>query len=228
MSSKTYRVSELSDAQPRERLVRRGAESLSDTELLACVLGSTSRRQNPIAVADSLLVDGLGGLARQDFNTHRHLATLGLPTASRLAAVLEFARRLRIAQGTTGPWLTDFNRIASYLQARAAHWPQERVGALLLTSRLRLLADREIVRGSLETATVAPRDVLRCCLVDNAASFILYHSHPSGDPTPSRDDITFTRALSVAARHVGLRFLDHVVVGREGCVSLAARGDLDL
>jgi len=162
MAQPTYRVSELSDAQPQERLIRRGPDTLSDAEVLACVLGPTSRRHAPLAIADALLADGLDGLARQEFNTHRHVAILGLSTASRLAAVLELARRIRMAQGTTGPWLAHSEQIATYLHARAAQWPQERVGALLLDSRLRLLADREIVRGSLENVSITPREVLRC------------------------------------------------------------------
>ncbi len=224
MALRTYRVSDLSDDHPPERLVRRGAETLSNTELVACLLGGTRRVPDPLARATLLLDGGLGAFARRDYRTQGALQNLGLPLATRLAATIELARRLGTADLSTQPLLGNPEVVATYLRAQAAHWPQERVGALLLDGRHRLLVDREIIRGSLETATVVPRDILRSCLLENAAAFLVYHNPPSGDPTPSRDDIEFTRALSHAARQVGLRFLDHVVVGRDGCVSMKTRG----
>jgi len=228
MSSRTYRVSELSDEYPAERLVRRGPETLSNVELVACLLGPSARPREPLALATTLLEGGLGAFASRDYRAQLYLHDLGLPIASRLAATLELARRLGTLELPNQPLLGNPERVASYLRARAASWPEERVGALLLDMRQRLLVDREIIRGSLESAAVVPRDVLRHCLLENSSAFILYHNHPSGDPTPSRDDVEFTRALNQAAKHVGLRFLDHVVVGREGCVSLSLRGLLDV
>jgi len=228
MFPRTYRVSELSDARPAERLVRRGPDTLSNVELVACLLDTSARSRESLALASTLLEGGLCAFARRDYRAQLYLQDLGLPVASRLAATVELARRIGTVELPTQPLLGNPERVASYLRARAADWPQERVGALLLDLRHRLLVDREIIRGSLESAAVVPRDVLRHCLLENASAFILYHNHPSGDPTPSRDDIEFTRALNQAAKHVGIRFLDHVVVGREGCVSLSLRGLLEI
>jgi len=227
MSSRTFRVSELSDEHPSERLIRRGPDTLSNIELVACLLGGSARARQPLALASTLLEGGLGAFARRDYGAQFYLNDLGLSIASRLAASIELAKRIGTPELPNQPLLGSPERVASYLRARAADWPQERVGTLLLDLRQRLLVDREIIRGSLESAAVVPRDVLRHCLLENASAFIVYHNHPSGDPTPSRDDIEFTRALGQAAKQVGIRFLDHIIVGREGCVSLSARGLID-
>ena len=102
---------------------------------------------------------------------------------------------------------------------------QERTGALFSNARNRLLRhDPEIYRGTLDRAVVEPRELLKRALLANAAALIVYHNHPSGDPTPSREDREFTRRLASAAEAVGLRLLDHIVVARDGCVSFREAG----
>ena len=215
-----------SGERPRERLRRLGPEALSETELLALLLSTGRRGRSALELAAEHLAaeGGLSGLARREAVYLARLDGVGAAKAATLAAALEIGRRLARAELSDRPTLATPDRVAAWLRSRAGDWPQERVGALVLDARNRLLYDREIVRGSLEAAAVVPRDVLRRCLLDDAAAFVLYHNHPSGDPTPSRDDVDFTRALAAASRQVGIRFLDHVVVGREGCVSMSQRG----
>src|SRR5207237_4955703 len=115
--------------------------------------------------------------------------------------------------------------VKEYLRRTHADGAQERTGALYLNARNRLLRDDpEIYRGTLDRAVVEPRELLKRALLSNAAALIVYHNHPSGDPSPSREDREFTRRLASAADLVGLRLLDHVVVGREGCVSFREAG----
>jgi DNA repair protein RadC len=115
--------------------------------------------------------------------------------------------------------------VKEYLRRTRGDGTQERTGALYLNARNRLLHDDpEIYRGTLDRAVVEPRELLKRALLSNAAALIVYHNHPSGDPTPSREDREFTRRLASAADLVGLRLLDHVVVGREGCVSFREAG----
>ena len=112
-----------------------------------------------------------------------------------------------------------------YLRRTRGDGTQERTGALYLNARNRLLRDDpEIYRGTLDRAVVEPRELLKRALLSNAAALIVYHNHPSGDPSPSREDREFTRRLASAADLVGLRLLDHVVVGRDGCVSFREAG----
>ena len=228
MSQRSFLVAELSDERPSERLLHRGADTLSDAELLACVLGSSTPRRDTLDLARTLVSEGLDTFTRREYATATQVSDLGLPTAARLAAVVAVSRRIASRPPSDRALLGSPERVAAYLLPHARDWPEERVGVLLLDARHRLIADREVVRGSLDSAVVSPRDILRRCLAEGAAGFLVYHNHPSGDPTPSRDDIDFTRALATAAKQVGVKLLDHVVVGREGCVSMATRGLLDL
>jgi DNA repair protein RadC len=226
-SSPTRSLREIpSEQRPRERLWRLGGEALSDAELLAILIRTGLPDRSALDLAAEALAreGGLAGLARREPGQIARLAGFGTAKAAELSAALEIGRRLSRAAACQRPLFGSPERVAAYLLARAADWPQERIGALVLDSRNRLLFDREIVRGSLDAAAASPRDILRRCLVDDGSGFVLYHNHPSGDPTPSRDDVDFTRGLARAAEQIGVRFVDHVVVGREGCVSLRGRG----
>jgi DNA repair protein RadC len=115
--------------------------------------------------------------------------------------------------------------VKDYLRRARGEGTQERTGALYLNARNRLIRDDpEIYRGTLDRAVVEPREILKRALLANAAAIILYHNHPSGDPTPSREDREFTRRLASAAEAVGIRLLDHFVVGTAGAVSFRESG----
>src|ERR1700687_3329906 len=115
--------------------------------------------------------------------------------------------------------------VKEFLRRSQADDTQERTGALFLNARNRLLKnDPEIYRGTLDRAVVEPREILKRALLARAAGLILYHNHPSGDPSPSREDREFTRRLAPAAEALGVRLLDHIVVGREGCISFREAG----
>jgi DNA repair protein RadC len=121
--------------------------------------------------------------------------------------------------------LNEPRLVKEFLRRSQGDGAQERTGALYLNARNRLLRnDPEIYRGTLDRAVVEPRELLKRALLANAAGLIVYHNHPSGDPAPSREDREFTRRLAAAAEAVGLRLLDHVVVGRDGCVSFREAG----
>lgn len=192
---------------PRDRLTRLGPGSLSNAELLLIL---TPRRDATALLADA---GGLAGLCLRD----------NLDPA--IAAALEIARRLPAATLSGRDLLNEPALVKEYLRCSHAEGTQERTGALYLTARNRLLRDDpEIYRGTLDRAVVEPREILKRALLLNAASLILYHNHPSGDPTPSREDREFTRRVTAAAESIGVRVLDHVVVGREGCVSFREAG----
>ena len=142
-----------------------------------------------------------------------------------LVAALEVGRRLAAGAISGRDLLNEPSLVKDYLRRARGDGTQERTGALFLNARNRLLQDDpEIYRGTLDRAVVEPREILKRALLANAAGVILYHNHPSGDPSPSREDRDFTRRLAAAADSVGLRLLDHVVVGREGCVSFREAG----
>ena len=145
--------------------------------------------------------------------------------AVRLQMALELGRRMTTADLRERSLLNEPHLVKAYLRQTRSDGTQERTGALYLNARNRLLRDDpEIYRGTLDRAVVEPREILKRALLLNAAGIILYHNHPSGDPSPSREDREFTRRLDTAALSVGIRLLDHVVVGSEGCVSFREAG----
>lgn len=145
--------------------------------------------------------------------------------AVRLQMALELGRRMTTTDLRERSLLNEPNLVKEYLRQTRGDGTQERTGALFLNARNRLLRDDpEIYKGTLDRAVVEPREILKRALLLNAAGVIVYHNHPSGDPNPSREDREFTRRLDTAALSIGIRLLDHVVVGRGGCVSFREAG----
>ena len=213
------------EERPRERLSRLGASALSERELLAILLRSGRRGENALDLAARVIrdADGLGRLSTFSVGQLVKACGLGRVQAVTLSAALELAGRVR-AETIGREKFTSAERVAEYLERRHARKTQESTGVLLLDAKHRLLKDFECYRGTIDRAVVEPREILKRALLEDAAAIILYHNHPSGDPTPSPDDLEFTRRLRKAAELVGVRLLDHVVVGREGSVSLRERG----
>lgn len=138
--------------------------------------------------------------------------------------ILLMARQLASLRLRRGRALTSPKEVFSHLQALLADYGHEVFALLLLDSRHRVIAFQEVFRGTLDGASVYPREVIKIALEHNAAAVILVHNHPSGDPEPSQADIKLTRSLRDALNLVGTRTLDHIVVGHEGCLSLAEQG----
>ena len=211
--------------RPREKLLARGSGSLSDAELLAVLLGSGVRGKDAIALARELLV-GAGSLAVLLSRPDQAVRTVGLGPAkrARIAAALELARRSLAEQLRQQPALENPRDSGDYLRARLRHLPYEVFGCLYLDNRHRVLAFEELFRGTVDGASVHPREVVRACLQHNACAVIFAHTHPSGVAEPSAADRAITRELRDALQLVGVRVLDHLVIGSDEPVSMAARG----
>lgn len=202
---------------PRERLLDSGAAALSDAELLALVLRTGRPGRGARALAAELLSElgGLGGLLHVAPRGVRRRGIGPAKTASVLAAV-ELARRLARTEVRQNDPLSHPVAVARYLRLRYSRAAQEVMGALFLDSRNGVVAEREIFRGTLNRAAVEPRQILKQALLYDAAGLILFHTHPSGDPTPSAEDVAFTRRMAEAAEIVGVRLVDHLVLGHGG------------
>jgi len=204
--------------RPRERLLEQGSGSLSDSELVAVLLRTGSAGSSALETALRLL-DENGGLAGLLGATPQSLRRKGIgpAKAAGLLAAFEIARRLARSSVDRGREpLSRSDEIARYLNLRYRVRDQEVMGALFLDSRGRFLSEREIYRGTLDRAAVEPREVLKECLLRGASGVIIFHTHPSGDPAPSVDDVEFTRLMAAAARVVGVRLVDHLVLGEGG------------
>ena len=208
--------------RPREKLLARGAGVLSDAELLAVFLGSGRRGLSAVDLARNLLADA-GGL-KALLDAPRAQAGIGAVAWCRLAAALETGRRYLDAELRRGEALTDPSASARYLKARLAGYPYEVFACLFLDNRHRVIVFEELFRGSIDGASVHPREVVRRCLVHNAAAVIFAHNHPSGIAEPSAADRAITQLLRKALELVDVRLLDHFVVGQGTPTSMAQRG----
>jgi len=212
--------------RPRERLYWNGPEALADAELLAIQLRSGVRGKTAIEVARETLAayGSLADVAGREVAELAQVAGVGPAKAARLVAAFELTRRLRAR--TPGARLT----LSGPAEVYAAYGPlmedlkREVFRIALLDAQNGLLHDRVISQGTLSASLVHPRDVFKPAILESAASVILLHNHPSGDPTPSREDVRLTRQLVECARLLDLRIHDHVVIGRGRFVSLAEKG----
>ena len=212
--------------RPRERLLETGPQALSDSELLAVLLGTGTRAQNVAELARSLLGQW-GSLAALLGSAPAELVRaqgLGPARAARLLAALELGRRYLAAPVAPRCALGAPADAARFLKARLLGLPHEVFCCLFLDTRHRLIRYEELFRGTIDGATVYPREVVKRALQHNAAAVILGHNHPSGIAEPSEADRHITVKLAKALALVEIRLLDHVVVSRGGHVSLAERG----
>ncbi len=226
--TRVFRIQDLpAQERPRERLAKLGPSALSSEELLALLLVSGSRGESALDRARRLLatrggLTGLAALSHAELSRERGIKGA---RAAAIGAALEIGRRLAAETLAGRDLFNEPALVKDYLRRARGDGTQERTGALYLNARNRLLRDDpEIYRGTLDRAVVEPREILKRALLANAAGVILYHNHPSGDPAPSREDREFTRRLASAAESVGLRLLDHIVVGHGGCVSFREAG----
>lgn len=208
--------------RPREKLRERGANALSDAELLAVFIGSGRRGQSAVDLGRALLA-AAGGL-KPLLLAPQALAGFGPVAWCRLQAALEIGRRFLDAELREAETLTDPAASARYLKARIGGYPYEVFACLFLDNRHRVIAFEELFRGSIDGASVHPREVVRHCLAHNAAAVIFAHNHPSGVAEPSSADRAITLRLRDALALVDVRVLDHFVIGSGIPTSLAKRG----
>jgi DNA repair protein RadC len=203
--------------RPRERLLESGGRSLSDTELLAVLLRTGKKGVSALQLARELLLEsgGLGGLLAATAHSLRRKG-IGPAKAASLLAALEIGRRLAREQLLDSEPMSRPAEVARYLSIRYQASAQEVMGALFLDSRRRLLGERELFRGTRDRLAVEPREILKECLQRGAVSIVLFHTHPSGDPSPSAEDLVFTRRMAEAAGVVGVELADHVIIGSQG------------
>ncbi len=208
--------------KPREKLVNRGANALSDAELLAILLRTGVAGSTAVDLARQLLLDygSIRGVLDADTNSFCSHKGLGLAKFVQLQAALEIARRHLSEDLEYGNCLTRSEQTRNYLRARLRDYKYEVFACLMLDNRNRVIAFRELFRGTIDGASVYPREVVKQALADNAAAVILAHNHPSGVSEPSQADIRITERLQKALALVDIRVLDHVIIGDEiNCLS---------
>ena len=212
--------------RPREKLLRHGAATLSEVELLAILLQTGTRGHSAIDTARVLLGQfrSLRGLLTAERQAVCRTPGLGAAKYALLQASIELARRHYAELMEAGPPLANPRATRDYLRARLRDRDHEVFCCLFLDNRHRVIAFDEVFRGTIDGASVHPRDVVKLALARNAAAVILAHNHPSGIAEPSQADEMITGRLRDALALVDIRVLDHIVVGDGACVSFAERG----
>jgi len=222
-----YRITDLATSErPRERLAALGAGALSSAELIAILLRTGIEGLNAVQLAQDLLMDlgGLAGLHRVPYEELRSRRGIGPAKAAQLKAAVELGRRLGAAVPEDRPTIQSPSDAAALLLYEMGALEQEHLRVLLLDTRNRLIRTIEVYRGSLNTSLIRVGEVFRDAVRSNAASIIIVHNHPSGDPTPSPEDVSVTRALVEAGSLLDIEVLDHLVIGKNCFVSLKSKG----
>lgn len=215
------------DARPREKLLARGASTLSDVELLALLLRTGLAGKSVLHLAQELLdtFGGVAGLLHTGADDLKRIKGLGGPAKrAELMAVLELARRALTQQLTEQPAFESPGAVKDYLQLILGNRAHEVFAVLFLNAQNRLIAMEELFRGTLTQTSVYPREVVLRALHHHAAAIVLAHNHPSGSVQPSRADEALTQTLKTALALVDVRVLDHVIVGHGKALSMAEEG----
>jgi DNA repair protein RadC len=214
------------EERPREKLLQRGPSALTDAELLAIFLRTGVKGKSAVDLARELLSEYRGLRPLLAAEQQRFCASHGLGSAkyAQLQAVMEMARRQLRESLKRLDALTSPDRTRDYLQARLGGYPHEVFACLFLDNRHRVIEYEELFRGTIDGASVHPREVVRRALLHNAAALILAHNHPSGVAEPSQADSAITRRLKEALALIDVRVLDHIIVGAGETTSLAERG----
>ena len=212
--------------RPREKLERLGPSGLGDNELLALVLGSGSRTANALALANRLLESsgGLHGLTRAGVGDLLRVEGVGRARTAQVLAAVELGRRSLTRAGEMRPRLRSPRDLAVHLLPEYGARAVEQFGIVMLDTRHRVIRTRVIAIGSLDTTVVHPREVFREATAAAAASIVLFHNHPSGDPTPSPDDVALTMRMISAGDIMGIDVVDHLILADQKYFSLVESG----
>lgn len=227
MSEYTLRMKDMSPGDmPRERLRKQGAHALSDAELLAILMRVGVQGSNVLQLSQQLLAEfgGWGGLLQADFEQISHRHGMGEAKTSTLKASLEIGRRLLLVAHGERFQIKSPADVAQLMQLEMAHLDQEHLRAIALDTKNRVLKIHDVYTGSLNSAQIRIGEVFKEALKQNACAIIIVHNHPSGDPTPSPEDVLVTQQIVNAGKLLDIDVLDHLVIGKGRYISLKERG----
>lgn len=214
------------EQRPRERMLKEGATSLSDIDLLAIMLRTGTAKASAMELAAAILsrFKDLRALSQATIEELSEIKGIGPVKAVQVKAALELGRRLASLPAEERPIIRCPEDVCSLLMEDLRNLDREYFLALLLNTKNQVLAKETISIGTLNASMVHPRELFKVAIRRSAAAVILVHNHPSGDPTPSREDITLTKRLQEAGEIIGIDVLDHIVIGDNRFTSLKSKG----
>jgi DNA repair protein RadC len=215
--------------RPRERLAAVGAQRLSDSELIALVIGTGAKGVSSMSLAQEIFCRferRLGRLAAADLPELSAVPGVGPAKAAQLLAAIELGQRSAVGKTPEKESLASPEQAARYVMPKMRHLEREHFAALIVNTKMRLIKYVEIAIGGLNSAIIHPRELYKPAVRANGAGLIAVHNHPSGDPDPSREDIILTRRLAEAGKLLGIDLIDHIIIGDDCWVSLKERGHI--
>ncbi len=218
-----HRIRDLEESErPRERLARLGAEALSNAELLAILLRTGISKQSSVQIGQNLLstFQGLRGIQKASLLEIQSVRGVGAAKATQIKAAIELGKRLSREIGENKQVINSPDQAAEIVKYEMAGLIQENLWVLTLDVRLHLISIEKLYVGSLTMSTVRIGEIFKAAIQKNAVTIIVTHNHPSGDPTPSPDDIVLTRNLVRAGKMLDIQLSDHIIIGQGRHVSL--------
>ncbi len=214
--------------RPRERLFRYGAYALSNAELLAIILRTGSQKEDVLSLCNRIISDcnGLNGLLSCDTQDFLSLCGIGEAKAAQLIALSEISKRFKAFKSGDEYRITSAKSAAEYVMEDMRYLKKEYLKLIMLNSKNVVISVKHISVGSLNSSIVHPREVFLEAIKNSSASIIICHNHPSGDPTPSKEDINITNRLKECGKILGIEVLDHIIIGNGIYVSLKERAFL--
>lgn len=220
-------INDLNDTdKPREKLVRKGVEKLSEEELIAILLGSGSKKEDVLTVSKKLwtYISSLHRYSELNINDLMTIDGIGLSKASTVIAALEFSKRLNVREKVDEFSVNSPKSVVDIFMNILKDELKEHFYVILLDTKNKIISWDEISKGDLNSSIVHPREVFKYALKLSANSIICLHNHPSGDPTPSVEDIKITKRLNDVGRLMGIELVDHIIIGYNKYISLREKG----
>ncbi|WP_256442680.1 DNA repair protein RadC [Cohnella sp. LGH] len=227
MEQRSFRLRELpSGERPRERMQQHGAQALSHAELLAILLRTGTRNESAVYLAQRILNEcgGLRKLAESGWEDLTHIRGIGPAKALQLQASIELGRRIARSKLPETVKITCPQDVADLLMEEMRHYREEQFVCLFLNTKNHVIGRQTLSIGSLNASIVHPREVFKAAIRRSSASILCAHNHPSGDPTPSAEDLQLTKRLAEAGQLLGIELLDHLVIGDSSFISLKEMG----
>jgi len=214
--------------RPRERLIKHGPETLATAELIAIVLGNGTKNKNVIEISNKLLSDyNIDSLSKLNISKLKKNFGIGEAKACQIISCFELGRRVASFNHEEKVAINSVKDIEKFFLPKMSHLKKEHFKVVYLNSRKRIIKEETIFIGSLNTSIIHPREIFEFAIIESAAAIILLHNHPSGDPTPSEDDLEITKQLAGSGKILGIEILDHVIIGNDKVYSFKENGILN-
>lgn len=226
---KMLKIKDLPESErPRERLFRYGSEMLSNVELLAILLGSGSKRENIMSLSSRIIHNngGLNGIMESTLEDLININGIGKAKAAKLLAVVELSKRFRSFRDGDSYKICNSKDAAMLVMKEMKLLKQENLMVIMLNTKNVVISVKRVFIGSLNSSIVHPREVFNDAIKKSSASIIICHNHPSGDPSPSNEDIKVTYRLKECGELLGIQLIDHLIIGNGKYISLKEKGIL--